>query len=129
MSDQASGDMPRTSNRRRMQVVAEREVADPEPAVATPMTTTPPSSISSPPQTTTSTDELIARAAWRAGVLGALTVAIRILAARSILLFAVLGAIGLAWLALSAADYVRLVALALYTVSVVCPLIWLSSKS
>ena len=105
-----------------MQVVAEREFPD-APAV---VTTTPPTISSTSSQTT---NELIGRAAWRAGVLGALTVAIRILAARSILLFAVLGAIGLAWLALSAADYVRLVALALYTVSVVCPLIWLSSKS
>ena len=109
-----------------MQVVSEREVADP-PELPAPTTTT--STMSSTSSQTTTSDELISRAAWRAGVIGSLTVAIRILAARSILLFAVLGAIGLAWLALSAADYVRLVALALYTVSVVCPLIWLSSKS
>lgn len=127
MSDQQSVSTPEISSRRRMQVVAERVVADePQAPTTTAQTTT--SSISL--QTTTSnSDELIARAAWRQGVLGALAVAIRILAARSILLFAVLGAIGLAWLALSAADYVRLVALALYTVSVVCPLIWLASKS
>ena len=81
------------------------------------------------PATTTSSDELVSRLAWRNGVLGALTVAIRILAARAILLFAVLGAIGLAWLALSSSDYVRMAALALYTITVVVPLIWLSSKS
>lgn len=130
MSDLQSGNTPITS-RRRMQVVAEREVPDaaaPEPAGITTTTPTTTSSTLSPAATTIS-DELIGRQAWRAGVIGSLTVAIRILAARSILLFAVLGAIGLAWLALSAADYVRLVALALYTVSVVCPLIWLASKS
>ena len=107
-----------------MQVVAEREVPDAPPAPPTTSTT---SSISSP-QTTTN-DELLSRLAWRQGVLGALTVAIRILAARAILLFAVLGAIGLAWLALSSSDYVRMAALALYTITVVVPLIWLSSKS
>ena len=80
------------------------------------------------PATTTS-DELVSLLAWRNGVLGALTVAIRILSARAILLFAVLGAIGLAWLALLSNDYVRMAALALYTITVVCPLIWLSSKS
>ena len=129
MSEVRSGNMPQISSRRPMQVVAEREVADPPELPApttTPQTTT--SSISSPARTTTS-DELIARQAWRAGVLGALTVAIRILAARSILLFAVLGAIGLAWLALSSSDYMRMGALALYTITVVVPLIWLSSKS
>ena len=110
-----------------MQVVAEREVADP-PELPAPTTTTPTTTSSISLQTTTS-DELISRAAWRAGVLGSLTVAIRILAARSILLFAVLGAIGLAWLALSASDYVRLAALALYTITVVGPLVWLAGKS
>lgn len=62
-------------------------------------------------------------------MLGALNVAVRILAARAILLFAVLGAIGLAWLALSSSDYVRLAALALYTLTVVCPLVFLASKA
>ena len=80
------------------------------------------------PATTTS-DELLGRYAWRQGVLGALTVAIRILAARAILLFAVLGAIGLAWLALSSPDYERLGALAIYTISVLAPLVWLAGKS
>ena len=109
-----------------MQVVAERVVEDaPPPAALTTSTTS--STLS--PATTTSSDELVSRLAWRNGVLGALTVAIRILAARAILLFAVLGAIGLAWLALSSSDYVRMAALALYTITVVVPLIWLSSKS
>lgn len=86
------------------------------------------SSTSSPPATTTN-DELVSRLAWRNGVLGALTVAIRILSARAILLFAVLGAIGLAWLALLSNDYVRIGALALYTITVVGPLVWLSGKT
>ena len=108
-----------------MQVVAEREVPDAPPA--TPTTSTTSSTLS--PAPTTSSDELVSRLAWRNGVLGALTVAIRILAARAILLFAVLGAIGLAWLALSSSDYVRMAALALYTITVVVPLIWLAAKS
>lgn len=62
-------------------------------------------------------------------MLGALTVAIRILAARSILLFAVLGAIGLAVLAISGGDYPRLAVLGLYTVTVCGPLVWLAGKS
>ena len=127
MSDQQSVSTPEISNRRRMQVVAERVLPDPAVEPAAPTTTAPTTTSSISLQTTTS--ELVARQAWRQGVLGALTVAIRILAARSILLFAVLGAIGLAWLALSSSDYVRLAALALYTLTVVCPLVFLASKS
>lgn len=121
MSEVRSNDTPPIS-KRRMQVVAEREVADPPET----MTTTP-SLISSPPQTTTS-DELIARAAWRHGVFGALAVLLRLLAARMILLFAVLGAIALAWLALSSSDYVKLAALAVYLAGALLPLVWLASR-
>ena len=103
--------------------VPEHVVPDEAPAT----TTTIPSSPSSPPQTTT-TNEVLARYAWQQGVIGSLRVAALILAARAILLFAVLGAIALAVIALSASDYVRLIALALYTVTVVCPLIWLSGR-
>lgn len=127
MSDLQSGNTPTTS-RRRMQVVAEREVADPEPVVDTTTTKTTISSISSPAQTTTNTDELIARVAWRQGVLGALAILLRLLAARMILLFAVLGAIGLAWLALSSSDYIKLAALAVYLAGALLPLVWLASR-
>ena len=111
-----------------MRVVGERQVLDalPEPAPAAPTT---PISTTSSTSSPTTTDELVSRLAWRQGVLGALTLAIRILSARAILLFAVLGAIGLAWLALSSSDHVRLAALALYTITVVGPLVWLSGKT
>lgn len=124
MSDQASESMQATS-RRRMQVVAERVIADEPQAPTTTATTI--TSPTSPQQTTT--NELVAGAAWRAGVLGSLTVAIRILSARAILLFSVLGAIGLACIALGNPDYIRLGVLALYTLTVTCPLVWLAGRS
>lgn len=126
MSEARSGNTPPTSSRRPMQVVAEREVADP-PELPAPTTTTP-TTISSTLSPAT-TNELVARAAWRAGVLGSLTVAIRILSARAILLFSVLGAIGLACIALGNPDYIRLGVLALYTLTVTCPLVWLAGRS
>lgn len=127
MSDLQSGSTPTTS-RRRMQVVAEREVADPAPVVDTTTTQTTISSTSSPAQTTTNIDELISRVAWRQGVLGALDILLRLLAARMILLFAVLGAISLAWLALSSSDYIKLAALAVYLAGALLPLVWLASR-
>ena len=127
MSDLQSASTPEISSRRRMQVVAERVVAD-EPQA--PTTTAPTTTSSISLQTTTSnSDELIARAAWQRGVFAAFSVAIKILAARSILLFAVLGAIGLAVLAISGGDYPRLAVLGLYTVTVCGPLVWLAGKS
>lgn len=108
-----------------MQVVAEREVPDAPLAD----TTTPPTSSNYSQTTTSNSDELISRAAWRAGVLGALTVASRILAARAILLFSVLGAIALACIALRDPNYIRLGVLALYTLTVTVPLVWLAGRS
>lgn len=128
MSDLQSASTLETSSRRRMQVVAERVVADPEPAGITTTAPTTTSSISSQ-TTTSSSDELIARAAWQRGVFAAFSVAIKILAARAILLFAVLGAIGLAVLAISGGDYPRLAVLGLYTITVCGPLVWLAGKS
>ena len=64
-----------------------------------------------------------------AGVLGALQVATRILAARFILLLAVVGAIALAVLAVSGHDYLGLIASAGYMALVVGPLVWLVSRS
>ena len=132
MSDQRSGDMPITSNRRRMQVVAEREVADPEPAAATPMTMTPPSSISSQPQTTTTTDalnaELLSRYAWRQGLFGALAAINQVLAIRAVLLVSVVGAIFLAYLALAQDDVFRLGVLAIYCAVVVAPVVALTYR-
>lgn len=123
MSDQASESMQATS-RRRMQVVAERVVADEPQAPTTTATTI--TSPTSPQQTTT--NELIARAAWRQGVFGALAVAIRILSARAILLLAVIGAVVLTYIALSQGDVLRLAVVAVYLVGAVLPLVWLASR-
>lgn len=130
MSEAQSGDMPITSSRRRMSVVAERVVADPEPAVDT-TTATIPSSISSPPQTTTSSDlnaELISRYAWRQGLLGALAAINQVLAIRAVLLVSVLGAIFLAYLALAQDDVFRLGVLAVYCAVVVAPVVALTYR-
>ncbi|HEY2530288.1 MAG TPA: hypothetical protein VGJ20_20520 [Xanthobacteraceae bacterium] len=86
------------------------------PATAT--TATPPSF---PP-------DYLHRAAWKAGVLGALNVATVILAVRLTLLVSVGGAISLTWLALRDPDPYRLGALAVYAVLVVVPLVWLAGR-
>jgi hypothetical protein len=85
---------------------------------------TPPDS-STPKQVTT---EYIHRAAWKAGVLGALNLATAILAVRLTLLVSVGGAIGVAYLVLKEPDPYRLGALAVYAVVVVVPLIWLAAR-
>ena len=61
-------------------------------------------------------------------MLGALQIAIRILAARFILLLAVTGAIILTWLAVGGHDYLGLIAAAGYSALVVAPLVWLVSR-
>jgi hypothetical protein len=61
--------------------------------------------------------------------LGALAVATRILAARAILLFAVLGAISLAVMALMEGDWPHLAVLGTYLVGGLLPLVWLASRS
>ena len=66
--------------------------------------------------------------AWKAGVLGALNLAARVLAVRLILLLATIGAAGLTWMALAEHDPLRLIAVGIYTLTVVVPLIWLSSR-
>jgi hypothetical protein len=61
-------------------------------------------------------------------VLGALNVIVLVTAVRLILLVCVCGAIGLAYLALEAPDPYRLGMLAIYTLLVVGPMVWLSSR-
>lgn len=72
--------------------------------------------------------EYVHRSAWKAGLLGSLNLVIAVLAVRLILLVSVCGAIALAYLALAQPDPYRLGALAIYTVAVVLPLVWLSSR-
>ena len=103
-----------------MQVVGERVLPDP-PQLTSPTTT----------QTTTPPDltqEFIHRAAWRAGVMGALNVAVMILAVRLVVLVAVGGGIVLTWLALQEPDPMRLGALGIYAAVIVVPCIWLAGR-
>jgi hypothetical protein len=71
--------------------------------------------------------EYIHRAAWKAGVLGALNVATKILAVRLTLFAAVLGAIALAYLVLRDPTPYALGVLGVYAAVVVVPLIWLAA--
>jgi hypothetical protein len=61
-------------------------------------------------------------------VIGALNVLAMVLAARMILAIAVLGAIGLAMVALKSESPIHLAALGLYTVTVILPLVWLAGR-
>lgn len=72
--------------------------------------------------------EFVHRAAWKAGVMGAVNVLTAVLAVRLILLVSVSGASILAWVALAEPDLYRLGTLGVYAVVVVLPLIWLASR-
>jgi hypothetical protein len=71
------------------------------------------------------------RAAWKAGVMGALNLLAVVLAVRLVLLVAVIGALWLAKLALDvpvAMQMPALVMLGVYCATVVIPMVWLSSR-
>jgi hypothetical protein len=72
--------------------------------------------------------EAVERAAWKQAVLGTLNLAAMILAARLLVLVAVLGAILLAWNALADPQIFRVVALGVYGLLVVLPVVWLSAS-
>jgi uncharacterized BrkB/YihY/UPF0761 family membrane protein len=72
--------------------------------------------------------EYVHRAAWKAGVLGAFNVLAIILAIRFTLLVAVIGAITLTVIAIREPDPWRLGALAIYSLIVVLPTVWLASR-
>ena len=91
-----------------------------------PLHLTPPPTV--PPNEAALLAEIAARRAWKQGVLGAMNVAVWLLAVRMILLLAVVGAVILTWYALTAPDPFRLGAVALYTVTVVVPLVWLARR-
>jgi hypothetical protein len=105
-----------------MQLVGERRFPDPpQPSLqnlisAATNQTTPPSL----PQ------EYMHRSAWKAGVMGAFNAMATVLAVRLILLVAVIGAIGLSWLALQSPDVMRLGVLGVYCGAVVVPSVWLA---
>lgn len=67
-------------------------------------------------------------AAWKQGLIGALNALTTVVAARMIVLVAVLGGIGLAWLALQAPDPYKLGALAIYALFVLVPTVWLAGR-
>lgn len=73
-------------------------------------------------------NEFVHRAAWKAGVFGALNAVTVILAVRLTLLVAVCGGIVLTYLALGSADTLRLYGLAIYAGMVVVPLVWLAAR-
>ena len=77
---------------------------------------------------TTPPPEYIHRAAWKAGVMGAFNALALILSARLIVLVGVGGGISLTWLALQSPDPMRLGALAIYSLAVVVPTVWLASR-
>jgi hypothetical protein len=71
------------------------------------------------------------RAAWKAGVMGALNLLAIVLAVRLVLLVAVIGALWLAKLTLDVAAPLQmpaLVMLGVYCATVVLPMVWLSSR-
>jgi hypothetical protein len=79
-------------------------------------------------KTSSTPNEYVARAAWKAAVLGSLNVLFVILAVRAILLVAVVGAIYLTIIAATTPDPWRMAAVATYAVIVVVPLTWLASR-
>lgn len=70
----------------------------------------------------------MARTAWKQAVLGSISVLVYVLAARMIVLVAVSGSIALTWAALQNPDLMRLGALGIYAIAIVCPLVWLASR-
>lgn len=72
--------------------------------------------------------EYVHRAAWKAGVLGSLNVLFAVIAARFILMLAIIGAVALAWVGIGNPDPWRAAILAAYAVLVVIPMVWLASR-
>jgi hypothetical protein len=88
--------------------------------------------MTTPSSTTSSTitplqSEYIHRAAWKAGVLGALNALTAVLASRLIVLVTTTGAIALTWEALQDPTPYRLGGLAIYCCGAVIPAVWLAS--
>lgn len=110
--------------RRRMSLVAEQNVPDP-PASPVASIESPPTPTRTPPELT---QELMARAAWRQGVIGSLNVAAMVLGVRLTLLVAILGAISLTWLALQQQEMTRLIALGIYVVGTIPAVVWLAGR-
>jgi hypothetical protein len=70
---------------------------------------------------------MLHRAAWQAGLLGALNAMAMVLSARLTVLVAVCGGIGLTWYYGQQLDAYRLGALGIYAIGVVAPTVWLAA--
>jgi hypothetical protein len=70
---------------------------------------------------------MVHRAVWKAGVMGAVNVLAKVLAARLIVLVAVTGGIALAYPALGSPDWFRVGILAVYCAGVVLPAVILAA--
>ena len=122
MEQEARSESTPPRSRPRMELVGEKVLPEPSPA---------PSTLKGTRTTLTQPEfaqEVLHRTAWKAGVMGALNVATRVLAARLIVLVGVAGGIALAWLALQEPDPLRLGVLAIYAIFVVGPSVWLASR-
>ena len=72
--------------------------------------------------------EMVTRAAWRAGVLGAVNVLAIVLSVRLTALVAVAGGIALTAIALQSPDPYRIGAVTTYGLLVCLPTLWLASR-
>lgn len=114
--------------RKPMELVAERTAPDQTLSGLIAATT---AQTSSTPKPVPRETEFVHRAAWKAGVMGALNLLAIVLAIRLVLLVAVIGALWLAKLALDVPAPLQipaLVMLGVYCATVVCPMVWLSSR-
>ena len=128
-ADQPSENMPPRS-RAPMQLVAEKALPDPPASLSSLIAaqTTAQTSSTPKPGVSRETGEYVHRAAWKAGVMGALNLLAVVLAIRLTLLVAVAGAIYLTIVAANAPDPYRLGAVGIYTLLVVGPMVWLASR-
>jgi hypothetical protein len=111
-----------------MQLVAEKVSPDTLSGLVAATTAAQTTSTPKAPTVSRETGEYVHRAAWKAGVLGAVNVLLIVLAVRLTLLVAVAGAIYLTIVAANAPDPYRLGAVGIYTLLVVGPMVWLASR-
>src|SRR5580698_2284341 len=115
-----------------MQLVGEKTLPDQPGSLSSLIAAQTTTQTSTTPKASVSREtEYVHRSAWKAGVLGSLNLLAIVLAVRLVLLVAVIGALWLAKLALDVPQPVQqaaLIMLAVYCVTVVLPMVWLSSR-
>jgi hypothetical protein len=120
---------PQLSARKPMELVHERTVPE-APSLST-LIAAQTSTTPKPQPTIPVSYETASRAAWKQAVFATINVLLVVLAVRLVLLVAVIGALWLAKLALDVPQPVQqaaLIMLAVYCVTVVLPMVWLSSR-